>query len=285
MLNMEEHDAELAGLKRTAFTNATAIDQLLVRIDCWSDFLLEGSRAQRDFFDVYNKYGLAFLECADGKANFLDLQKLMGSKVPHEFADKDGIVWLDPSASRCSIGVKDSEAEHMIHTDESYADTPCDIITMQSHKAAPSGGDSFFVSGKAMWDAAREQLDAGTFDALYRPCVTAGRKLPGSAVNAEATFAVFTEAEGLVSVRWRSRDKYVKWIDPLAKKGIDFLESFVNNEDNRITIKLQPGQICVCDNSAALHGRTPFPAGEERRVARINYYLDGPLRSTLARGF
>jgi len=138
-----------------------------------------------------------------------------------------------------------------------------------------------------MYDAAVQKLSSAQIDALFDPsCLTVGRALPGQDTLAKTNLAVFNQSsDGSIGVRWRSRDAYLLSVAAPAVAGYEFLENFIERPENRLVVKLKPGQVIVLDNTALLHGRLPFPSTERRRNIRVNYYSNGTLNSKLVQGF
>jgi hypothetical protein len=152
------------------------------------------------------------------------------------------------------------------------------VITMQCEVAARFGGETILISAASL---APEQLEA-----LFSPCLTVGRALPGSEEVQEAVIPIFSQlGDGRVAVRWRSRDAYLVSVTAEADAGYRFLEDFVADPRNRLHLRLQPGQVIIIDNRSLLHGRLPFPIHERRRYIRTNFYNNGSLQSELALGF
>jgi hypothetical protein len=234
---------------------------------------------------VFNKYGICVLECSEAP-DALELKDLFGETVPHELADEEGRVIIDPSAKRASNNVKMTDAEHRLHTDEAYSDRPGRILTLACEVASATGGESVVVSVKAMYQAASKELSRDGLHALFsNDALTIGRTLPGSDVYAESKIAIFNQlADGRAGARWRSRDSYLQDILEVARPGFEFLEEFVEEEENRLKVKLAPGQVLIMDNTAVLHGRMPFPQGERRRMIRVNFFNNGTLNAKVVQG-
>ena len=57
------------------------------------------------------------------------LDKLFGSRTPHEKMNSNGVVVIDPEKPN-SVNVADREHPHQPHTDETYVDAPSRIITL-----------------------------------------------------------------------------------------------------------------------------------------------------------
>jgi len=281
-------DGKVAQAKalRQPFSASLETSGKAVRILSWKGVVNLEKDAQCKLFEFYNQYGFGLLECSQTTDDILDMHKLFGRFVTHDFADQFGRVIIDPSVERCSKNVRDAEAEHQPHTDEAYSNDPGTIITMRCEKAASSGGEVMLISAKAMYDAAVANLAPAALEALFSPCLTVSRALPGSDNVDETIISIFTRcSNGQIGVRWRSRDSYVRIIAEDAVAGYEFLEQFIANPQNRLLVKLCPGQMLIVDNTAIIHGRTPFPSNEERRNVRINYYNNGILALVLAQGF
>jgi hypothetical protein len=257
---------------RVALSSGASASDCLVRLDNVAAMSDPTSIERRHFVETFNTYGVCVLECSEEAASKLDLHSLFGNWVPHDFADATGSVTLDPSAEKCSANVRDTQAEHQLHTDEAYSSNPGKIITMRCEICAQSGGESVLVSAKAMYDAAAANLPSDQLEALFSPCLKVGRALPGSDAVQETTISIFSRLPGgRVGVRWRSRDAYVSFVAAEATPGYLFLEEFVADPRNRFILKLSPGQVVVMDNTALLHGRLPFESSEPRRYHRINF--------------
>jgi alpha-ketoglutarate-dependent taurine dioxygenase len=272
---------------RTAFGANLPLPDLLVHVRRCVDIGDESLPAHAQFIEVFNKYGVCVLQCSEFPPDALELKEIFGETVPHELADEEGRVTIDPSADRASSNVKATDAEHRLHTDEAYSDRPGRILTLACEIASPSGGENVVVSVKAMYQAAAAVLDPAGIHALFsNDALTIGRTLPGSTNYAESKIAIFNQLmDGRAGARWRSRDSYLKDILEGARPGFEFLEKFVEEEVNRLIVKLAPGQVLIMDNTAVLHGRLPFPQGERRRMVRINYFNNGTLRAKVVQGF
>jgi alpha-ketoglutarate-dependent taurine dioxygenase len=233
-----------------------------------------------------NIFGFCILQSSEEGFGTLDLHSLFGGFVPHVFADAKGCVTIDPSAEQCSRNVRDTEVEHQPHTDEAYSNHPGSITTMRCEVAARSGGETILISAKAMYDAAAASLAPKHLAALFSPCLTVGRALPGLEEVQEAVIPIFSHlGDGRMAVRWRGRDPYLLSVTAEADTGYRFLADFVADPHNQIRLRLQPGQVIIIDNTALLHGRLPFPSHERRRYVRTNFYNNGSLCSELDLGF
>jgi len=271
---------------RVAFQGDRLAMDSPVCLRSWSDLHDSGSEARRNFVAIFNARGFCVLQSSEEDFSTLDLHSLFGGFVPHAFADARGRVTIDPSVEQCSRNVRDTQAEHQPHTDEAYSCEPGAVITMQCEVAARSGGETILISAKAMYDAAVASLAPEQLEALFSPCLTVGRALPGSEEVQEAVIPIFSQlGDGRVAVRWRSRDAYLVSVTAEADAGYRFLEDFVADPRNRIHLRLQPGQVIIIDNRSLLHGRLPFPVHERRRYIRTNFYNNGSLQSELALGF
>jgi len=240
------------------------------------------------FLGKFNHYGFVVVTPDEISDNLLALGEIFGSKVPHEKMDATGLVIID-SANPTSINVAQTEMEHMPHTDESYAERPSLIMTLQCIQPSVSGGISMLLSAQEMYDAVvrNSNCDSEVTSLMDSDCITVGRTLPGLAQHKEYQFPIFAQDSETSRrvMRWRSRDTYVQKVSSGAVRSYDCLNDFVNDDANRFYHKLTPGQIFVVDNTAWAHGRTPFPAGERRILHRINYFNDGALASRVQIGF
>ena len=279
-------DCKVIASERKAFDAGLPLTEILVPVSKCADIAISGE-AQQKFLRAYNTYGLCVLSCDTSETcDLRELKDLFGSIVPHEFADSDGRVFLDPQAERASNNVRDTEAEHQVHTDETYTDAFGKVITLQCDIAADEGGESVVISAKMMHDMAKQHLSEREMAALRAPCLSVGRALPGSKVHHCCTFPIFGSSGSHHSqVRYRSQDPYVSSITQEVAPGYLFCEDFVKTKDHRLLVKLQPCQVLVMDNTAVLHGRLPFSPEQRRRCIRINYYNDGTLSSQLNSGF
>jgi len=268
--------------RRQGFNATLTVDQILVNVQRCRD-VAAPSKQQDQFVRIYNTYGFCLLDCSE-EADLRELKAIFGTIVPHELANDEGCVVLDPHAKRTSSNVRNSEAEHKVHTDETYSNKPGAVITLQCDIAAEDGGESVLISGKQMHDAAVSSLRPEQMQELYSPCLCVGRTLPGSDNWEECTFPIFRKVGSHSQVRYRSKDTYVKQVAG-DSAGYSFCEDFVETEANRFILALKPGQVLILDNRAILHGRLPFPAGQRRRMLRINYFGDGALTDRLIMGF
>jgi len=228
---------------------------------------------------IFQTYGVSILQ----SEHLLDMtlygEEIFGDKVATPLTNEKSELIIDPSIPEAPHVAKITDKELEAHTDGLYGYAGS-VLTFRCDIAAPSGGASVLISGHAMYEAAKRDLAAQDFEALFKPSLRVGRQYEGKAYE-EAWLTIFSRgADGRITMQWRSRDKQLKEIAPAAVPGFEYLEKFVKAEENRFVVKLVPGQTLVIDNAALLHARTAYPRTERRHLVRMHYYGNrGSLRA------
>jgi alpha-ketoglutarate-dependent taurine dioxygenase len=235
---------------------------------------------------IINKHGAVVLKPdipIKTGADYAQLDGLLGERAPHEKKNKDGIVVIDPFQPN-SIGVADTEKAHMAHTDESFLDQPSRFMTLQCRVAAEDGGgESFLVSGAELVDSV---LTPEEVEILKQPgMVTVGRTLPGLSEGRVSTQPLIWDENGMLHIRWRSHDSYIKYVAPEAKSAFAKMSNMGMDAAHQLKLLLAPNELMIVDNRANAHGRLPFGDGLARVMWRVNYNGNGSLVDRLSCGF
>lgn len=236
---------------------------------------------QAALVSVFNRYGFAILDCdphPEPRRNSLALRDLFGAPVWHDRADEDGVVPID-SSLRVAGYIGSSSEEHPPHTDGAFADRPEKIMTLRCEIAARTGGDSFVCSAKAAHDHLSSTMGARVNALFAEDACTIARN------DRWSTKPVLRWVAGRIHIAYRYDDVVRVTCRPDVVPVYAELRAFFLDPANRVTFALRPHQILVVDNAGLVHGRTAFPAGEPRRLHRLNFDATGPLCRQMQIGF
>ena len=248
--------------------------------------LISNNALQQQFVDCFNSHGFAIITPNELVDNLVSLQPLFGTLVKNEKMNSDGILVIDPILG-FSPGQKNTEMDHLPHTDECYLNEASRIMILQCVLQSSIGGESTIVYGSEMYKFCRETFTQDEIELLFRKdCLSIGRKLSDSSQNDCSSIAIFSINKlNFLEVKWRSMDSYIDNVNESILKIYEKLNSFVWDPTNQLKFKLKPNQILVVDNRALCHGRIRYSNEERRTLWRTNYMNDGILSSVLVNGF
>jgi alpha-ketoglutarate-dependent taurine dioxygenase len=262
------------------------LDQVKIRIGHVNDFYSDASLLNQ-LCDTFNEYGFVILmpdECSD---NLVSLRGLLGTGAQHERVNEQGILVIDPLKS-FSINHKNTEMDHLPHTDESFLDKPSRVMVLQCIEPTKSGdGQTSLVYGSEMMDHLKKsQVSQSEIDALFnKDCLTVERTLPGLGEGRCSSFPIFKLNKDRIELKWRCKDSYLKQLAPDVGRMFDLLNEFACDPANQLKFLLEKNQIIIVDNMALAHGRTRYDNSERRVMWRLNYMNDGSLADRLVNGF
>jgi alpha-ketoglutarate-dependent taurine dioxygenase len=248
--------------------------------------LLNDSALQEKFVHCFNSHGFVIITPNELSDNLVSLQPLFGTLHKHEKMNSEGILVIDPIMG-FSPGQKNTEMDHLPHTDECYLNEASRIMILQCVIQSSIGGESTIVYGSEMFEFCKENFTQDEIELLFRnDCLNVGRTLSNSTQKDCSTISIFNVNErNCLEVKWRSMDSYVNNVNESVLRVYEKLNSFVCDPSNQLKFKLKPNQILVVDNRGLCHGRIRYPSEERRTLWRTNYMNDGILSSVLINGF
>ena len=144
-----------------------------------------------------------------------------------------------------------------LHTDESYIADPADVMFFYCLAAAPSGGETIFLSSEALLQKL-EQRNPDLLDALRSTDVTYRK-----ATNERTRPIVAIDADGQASFNFNyfcvDRDQSSERVE-LNEAFHTFLQSEVVGTPLLHEVGLQPGEAVAWWDHLVLHGRNSFEA-------------------------
>jgi alpha-ketoglutarate-dependent taurine dioxygenase len=238
---------------------------------------------RHELLRAFNRYGFAILDChdrTDSRADLLALKGLLGKAAPHPRADEDGIVAINPKKKVAGF-IGSSADEHLVHTDGSFSNTPERIVTLQCVTPARSGGLSLVASAQAAYDHLANHFPERLHQLGRADALTITRTTQSS------TQPVFIPRGGdRHALKFRMPDGVAQAAPhPEVRELFAALCRFFSAPENVLSFKLEAGQVLIVDNTALVHGRTPFSPDEPRDMRRLNFDASGPLCQHMVFGF
>jgi alpha-ketoglutarate-dependent taurine dioxygenase len=256
-----------------------------IKVDHVKDLIDDAVLLER-FVKCFNQYGFVVITPNELADNLVSLQPLFGTLHKHEKMNSNGILLIDPTVG-FSPGQRNSQMDHLPHTDECYLTEASKIMILQCVNQANTGGESTLVYGHEMFDFCKKNFTTQEIELLFaKDCLSVGRTLSNSLQNDSTSIAIFSYNErNRLEIKWRSMDSYVNNVNEQVMKIYERLNSFVCDPKNQLKFKLKPNQILIVDNRSLCHGRVSFLSSERRTMWRTNYMNDGMLSSILINGF
>jgi len=270
---------------------SASLDLSNLQVVCTSiESLSNDSEMLDEAMDKFQKFGVVVIQCSPGKyatneevrKNVLDLKPLFGNAAYHIRADADGVAPVGTFGadaakpkyvSKMKVVKALSNDEFEPHTDASFQPKSDEILSLTCYQPATDGGESYVVSGAAIFNHIQKILSPSELAALFRPdAVTFQRG------EEMATKAVLKSVGGRVHITWRRDiiiDKLEECVHPDAHVGVLAMDEFINNKQNQLEHKLQRNEVLLVNNQAVLHARRSFADGQIRRLDRLNFVMEG----------
>ncbi|MEM7093783.1 MAG: TauD/TfdA family dioxygenase [Actinomycetota bacterium] len=146
-----------------------------------------------------------------------------------------------------------------LHTDESYISDPADVMFFYCVTAAPSGGETIFVSNDVLLQRLRED-EPDLLEALLSTDITYAKS-----TNVRTRPIIRVEGDGQASLNFNyfcvDREQPAARVD-LNQAFHDYLESRIVGSGSILEVGLQPGEAVAWWDHLVLHGRNAFVAHE-----------------------
>ena len=166
-----------------------------------------------------------------------------------------------------------------MHTDSSMGEAPPSYITLLCLQTARAGGMSSLASALAVHNhflQARPDLLRRLYEPFYRD-----HQQYQSAGAAETNFRPVFAWDGQLRTRFNARhifrgyEKTGRVLDDAGAAAVRLMDEFLTDEQNRLDLWLEPGQIQILNNRVIVHGRTPYEDYEEpeRRRHLVRLWL------------
>jgi alpha-ketoglutarate-dependent taurine dioxygenase len=243
--------------------------------------MLEPERKR--LFDIFNIFKFAIIDCeplSNPHENLIALKKFFGSvRKHHKRGDENGIVPIVDLNSPTDLS--NTNQEHPMHTDAPFYIDPPKIIALQCEIPAKNGGISKVVCGKSVYKYLMEYYPKELQFLFTSGSVTIKKEKD----NLTYQYAIFTEKEDKISIRFRSDKSVSIEIIPEIEKVVNVFQNYVNNPKNQIMFKLHANQILLLDNTSVLHGRTSFPKHDVRKLNKLWFEGDSEYAREIQFGF
>lgn len=188
-----------------------------------------------------------------------------------------------------NVGDKNDKKTRVYETNAylPYHTDPSDVVGLLCLKKAKNGGLSSLVSSAAVYNELLEKHPE-YLALFYRPMYYAhlGKDQPGLS-------PIFSENEGKLSCRYLRQ--YIELGHetmglPLSRieiEALDLFDSIIHNNEFRLDMMLEPGDLQFANNYAVMHSRTEFEDHEDDRQHRkmLRLWLKMPNARILAPDF
>lgn len=202
----------------------------------------------------------------------LRLEAVFGAVGQHNRANRDGVVTITPlEGYEDYLGA--SSFEHPLHTDGPFEAVQPRIMSLLCDRQAEVGGETTLVSSKALYlhvlaqepESLKALFDD---DAMYIERADQAATVPVFQRVGERIFLAF-RYDGVVDVR----------IKTAGQAAFAAILAYLQDPAHVVQFVLPSKHLLIADNGAVLHGRRAFPAGEQRRMLRLN--LNGGADATM----
>ena len=276
---LSSENSTLAINDKKLFSSSTDIDKLILEIETISKLT---PFQITEIIQLFNQYGFLILQCQkfnNCEAEFLLLSKIFGKTTKHNRANRDGVVTIK-SLEGYPLYLGASNEAHPLHTDGPFEKTPPKVMALLCEKSDPVGGLSQIVSCRAIYEYLRTHDPQGLQLLFNSSAWTIERD------RQSQTRAMFEYRDGKISMAFRTNDGNANVsVMPEALKVFDLIISFINNPQNCLSFKLEPGQVLIGDNLSILHGRTAFSKDSPRSLKRLNFDGESEYTPMLVFGF
>ncbi len=184
--------------------------------------------------------------------DFVNLNFIFGKILHHTRSENSGIAVVAINKDPMLKDFKGANnSEHFLHTDGMYGKIP-KIMALQCQNPAQNGGESCIVLGQNLFNYLSESIPSkieNLFETDFFRVARAGE---------ESTKPLFSYSKSSkITISFRKNDGFAKVIckyPEIYGMILDYLE----NRNNQVTFTMKKGDILIADNTAVLHGRTPF---------------------------
>ncbi|MEL7510127.1 MAG: TauD/TfdA family dioxygenase [Cyanobacteria bacterium J06554_1] len=244
-------------------------------------------------FQALSRHGYSIVQMWDASEESLSqLWQRLGRVQLHVRSNDAGVVAVCPKTSPWQSKIDTVQylgiqtLEHFPHTDGAYLKgfveqsghsqwvAPPAYVLLQCVKQSSVGGESIIIDGQAILeDLLRKAPHIARV--LYEPgCVSFCRD-----DQLACQVAIY---ERLSAGRYRFRFRYDKALFVGSEDVRDALyhlyDHYLMNDEYRISLRLEPGQVLIVDNLRMLHGRTSFDdAVDQERFLRRVWIADDTL--------
>ena len=146
------------------------------------------------------------------------------------------------------------------HTDSSYAKDPHNLVVFHMVTPDPDGGETTIVPIEDVL----ERLTESAIEQLSRPVYPFG--------NTRYAVLLFSHEGPRIRYYRQQLDhsaRHSNSLDCEARNALESLDHVLASLQHRIRFKLNPGEVLIVHNTAALHGRTAFAPDSQRLLLRV----------------
>ncbi|UUV32298.1 TauD/TfdA family dioxygenase [Amycolatopsis roodepoortensis] len=195
------------------------------------------------------EHGVAVFRGVTGRAALLRLATELGSVVLHPHSDPEGVTTITARSGATRPGMAAfTDNDLTPHTDRSNLSSPPAVVMAVCSRAAPTGGETVLVDGRAVHAA----LWAHTPEAVADLAGARGVLFGGAAGYLGAVFE--PRADGRIAIRLRLDD--LARFSPRARRWLPLLRQAIREHSD--TLALPAGHGYVVNNRWWLHGRHRF---------------------------
>lgn len=180
---------------------------------------------------------------------------------------RDGGVAVWPVTPRKPEGTfSETASEARFHTDSQYHASPEPFFLLACDRPAQDGGESLFLTRDDVTKIAREALGAGGVRRLQKPVWS--WVIPK--VFQVPNFPKVSPPAPVLAKNWTIRWRIDNLVTQSAydKALAHALADALDTSTRRAVLKLEAGEVLLCDNWRVLHARTHF-TDPNRRLYRI----------------
>lgn len=224
--------------------------------------------------DYLNRFGFARIQLHTDslKSELLDTGALFGRWMPHVRADRDGVTTLAVEEVENPVYVGTSNRPHLLHSDGQYMPLPPPITVLACELPAEHGGDTILVSSAGVYRHLLKRFGSEVHLLFDSDCYTIQREGESfSRPILQWGIGGPRSSEDRLLFAFRLDDVLPVAIKPQAWPIVEACLDYVNHAANRLTFRLEAGEILVFDNWSVLHGRTGFERPSHRRFLRRIY--------------
>lgn len=146
-----------------------------------------------------------------------------------------------------------------LHTDESYAPTPCSVMGFQCLTADEQGGESIFHPLSTLLT----YLSDADIKTLQQPIFPHGRHYCGPILFGPTHDLSIRYYRSQLNIHLQPNN-----LDPNTLSLLDKIDNLLSKSKDQYRLKLAEGSLMIFNNHKVLHGRTALPADSKRLLYR-----------------
>ncbi|MEZ4753287.1 MAG: TauD/TfdA family dioxygenase [Bdellovibrionota bacterium] len=254
--------ADLAALVALRKSDERKIDASVIEIPSLVDMT---SVQIRQLVATLADFGFVLLKTDSWETkskDFLMLEELLGQIIYHPRSEEDGrVVITEKPGFEKFIGT--TSLPQYPHTDGAYLDAPPEIVALHCVREIYDGGDSLLIDGKSLYQEI-SKCHPEYLTMLMRPdAFTITR------AGETSKRPLFFSKGCRTRLAFRTGDLVAVVPHPECAKAFAAVEEYALRRENQLRLRLESGDILICDNTRMLHGRLGFSVGSPRKLHRL----------------